>query len=343
MVHTPRICIDGRAATDLHADGLLAAELVDQMVASHGVPGASSVWIERRRLVTLAHPLTLYAGQIKRYETKVHAHSLFSRFFWEKRFLKHAPVSAFLRFRRAGLISFPKDFPTVTFLLPGKKVRGMGGVSENRRVVVPSRQDAQQVEKGMASKNIRVMQTSVRRYVEFVDRVIPTAQGKIVIAVDKHFRNWKSHLEWIQRNYPNHPHTLLFLDRAIEGKEWRRLLEGTAFCIYLRDAAFDWPFLALESIYWTVPTIFADRNASLRELLPKSALQLSAFMAERPDWKKLHALTREAHTQLKLQGVFEPFGLARQCFSLLDQLPLGHGQFVEEEELSCDTPPPVIA
>ena len=44
---------------------------------------------------------------------------------------------------------------------------------------------------------------------------------------------------------------------------WLKLLQHTKVCVYLASKPFDWPTLALESIFWGIPTLFSDEHIAL--------------------------------------------------------------------------------
>src|SRR5687767_9401035 len=115
-VQTPRLCIDGRAAADFRFRGLIAQEVIDELVACLGEEPTSCDWLEKRRTVLLSHPGQSFSGQLKRYDTTVGIRSTPLHWLWERSFLKRSGVSAFHRFRPADRLHPFPDVPTLTTL-----------------------------------------------------------------------------------------------------------------------------------------------------------------------------------------------------------------------------------
>ena len=71
-MHTPRLCIDGRAAKEFAAAGIVAQEVIDQLVSSQGEQGELACdWVEKKRTVLLSHPDQIFSGQLRRFDTKM--------------------------------------------------------------------------------------------------------------------------------------------------------------------------------------------------------------------------------------------------------------------------------
>ena len=138
-LHTPRLCIDGRPAYQFGPRGLMAQEVIDQLVSGHGEGKASSEWIEKKRTVLLAHPSQAFNGQLKRFDTKKKISCSLLYWFWEKQFAKHANIIRFHRFRSVDNVNPALKIPTITTLLPSKgRLPFFVSRRTNQDYVVPS-------------------------------------------------------------------------------------------------------------------------------------------------------------------------------------------------------------
>lgn len=326
-VQTPRLCIDGRSAHQFGHRGLMAQEVIDQLVAGHGEGDASSEWIEKKRTVLLAHPSQAFSGQLKRFDTKTKISSSPLYWFWEKYFAKNANISRFHRFRSIDNLSPSLSIPTLTTLVPAKKgLPFFISRRPNQDFVVPSSQDAKllQTHYQIASDKIHTLRPGTRRYVQFVETLKHSGHGYILFVVTdaKSVRKVKALKKVIAKIYPNLPQKVMRLTDStkVAPAVWMKLLQNTKVCIYLSSQPFDWGTLALESIFWNVPTLFSDEHSALTELLSQSPLRLSQFLINQPDFEELSTLTQNAKSELEAKGTFLPLNMAEQYASLYREL-----------------------
>jgi hypothetical protein len=322
-LHTPRLCIDGRAAQDLGPRGLIAQEVIDQLVAGMGEGNASSEWIEKKRTVLLTHPKQVFTGQLKRYDTKIKVGRTPIYWVWEKNFAKTANISTFHRFRPIDKLNPSLPIPTITTILPA-----LGNLPffisrrANQQYIVPSTADAKLLEKKyqIAQDQITIFRPSIRRYVHFVEPLKRAAEGFILFLVmdKKELKNLKRLTQVLMTAYPNIPHKIIKLKDStnVTPLQWMKLLQNTKLCVYLGSQPFDWATLALESTYWNIPTLFSDANHALSELLPASPLKLSNFLVEQPKFSKMKELAAEAKSTLNEQGIFSSLAMAEQYSGL---------------------------
>lgn len=318
-MHTPRLCIDVRAAAEFAAAGMVAQEVVDQLVAAQGEPGASSEWLERARTVLVAHKGQLFSGQLKRFDTgrRIGRSPLY--WLWERSLVRGAKVSAFHRFRPIDRLAPHHACQTLTTVLPAaRKLPFFLSRRGNHRLVVPSEKDARLLRESyhFPEDRIHVVRPGVRRFIHFTPAPKRPVDGRILFVGGRGMkRSDQKRLEAaIRATMPETPSKRLRLARRadLSPQAWAEHLKEARLVVYLETAPFDWATLALESLYWGVPTLFADGNRALAELLPGSPLSLSRFLVDPPDAKTLKRQTDGARIKLKAAGAFDPYQLARQ-------------------------------
>lgn len=317
-MQTPRLCIDGRAAAEFQGQGLVAQELIDQLVAAQGET-AGSPWVERHRTVLLSHPDQVFAGQLKRYDTRKRIGSSFLYGAWEKNFVQTSQIAAFHRFRPADRLEPRLDCPTITTLLPA--VRGLPNGPANRgdreRFVVPSQRDKRFFCEVMAVPDdlVKVGRPSVRRFVHFETKPSASIGGTVLLLCDARREfDFRKLRQIVGSQYPHlQVHTITLDDSAaLSPKAWIKSLQFASLAFYLTERAFDWPFPALEALYFDVPVIFMDGHPALNELLPVSPLRLSKYLTDFTTFSQLRRSVVEARERLERSGSFEPLGLAAQ-------------------------------
>lgn len=324
-VHTPRLCIDGRIASENPGKGLIAQEVIEQLVAGRGEGAGSSAWIEKHRTVLLAHPAQVFSGQLKRFDTNTKTPVGPVSWFWEKNFLKSAEISAFHRFRPIDQLHPTPRCATVTTLLPPKgRLPFFLSRRTNQFYVVPSQADRRiltttyQVD----PEQLFVVAPSVRRYVHFVEKFTPLDEQYVLILVGD--RDGKRRLprlsQILSTRFAGIKQRVFSLsEREVsQPMAFLKLLQGAKLCLYLSANPFDWGTLALESMYWGIPTLFADKHNALNELLPHSTLRLSQFLVDMPDMLELKLKAQSARIQLDASGAFDPLGLAKHYTSVYD-------------------------
>ena len=126
----------------------------------------------------------------------------------------------------------------------------------------------------------------------------------------------------VSSRFPNAPRKILKLNKKANfvPNQWAKELESAAVVFYLTKSPFDWPTLALETMYWNIPTIFMEQHHSLSELLPNSPLGLSKFLIEQPDLAKIQQSTKETRLVLDEHGAFAPLALAHQYREIYNEL-----------------------
>ncbi|MEZ4749664.1 MAG: hypothetical protein R3B54_03260 [Bdellovibrionota bacterium] len=327
-MHTPRLCIDGRAAAEFETQGLVAQELIDQLVAAQGHPHAGSEWVEKRRTVLLSHPSQVFSGQLKRFDTKRRIGSSFFYSAWEKHFVESSSITAFHRFRPADRMEPFLECPTITTVLPAYRSLGatLPTAPESHRFVVPSQRDATLLneECRIPEEQIRVIRPSARRYVHFADESPTSYEGQILFLTDGGGELDLRKLQHVvSGQYPQLPlRTFKFSEaREFSAKQWMKTLQFTSLCFYLTERAFDWPFLALESLYFNVPVIFMDKHSALSELLPLSPLRLSQYLTDFTTSSQLREAVENARTHLSDQGVLQQHHQALNYTQLYAEIP----------------------
>lgn len=326
-MHTPRLCIDGRAAIEFDTQGFIAQELIDQLVSAQGDPSAASDWVEQKRAVLLTHPDQVFSGQLKRFDTRKRIGSSFFYWAWEKHFVENANISAFHRFRPADRLEPVLSCPTITTVLPPRRGLGASHIAPtpNHRFVVPSETDKATLQRcyGLSDEKIVVALPNARRYVHFAEQRSVGPDGPILLLVDGSKGFDLKKLEAILGSqYPHLPTRTLNLNesRKFSPKGWSEILQHTSLCFYLTEQAFDWPFLALEALYYDVPVIFMDNHPALSEMLPLSPLTLSRYLTHFLTSTKLKTVVSEARAKIQSVGGFDEHSLARQYRDIYSDL-----------------------
>jgi hypothetical protein len=337
ILHTPRLCIDGRPAKQFGHRGLMAQEVIDQLVSGFGEENASSEWIEKKRTVLLAHPSQVFSGQLKRFDTKRKISGSLLYWIWEKQFSQTSQISRFHRFRSVDNLNPSLKIPTLTTLLPAKgRLPFFISRRNSQQYVVPSHQDRKLLEKSyhLPEEQIHVFRPGTRRYVHFIESFKHSGYGNILFLVGdkKGAKNLKKLQKVFSEVYVNIPQKVIHLKDStnVSPTLWLKLLQNTKVLVYLSSQPFDWATLPLEAIYWNVPTLFQDSNSALNELLPQSPLRLSQFLVNQPEFNELKTLSRKAKDELERQGVFTPLNMAEQYTGLYRQMGAPTGPDIPE-------------
>lgn len=345
MVHTPRLCLDGRTAQDFPVQGLIAQEVIDQLVAARGETTVNNEWMDKQRVVLLSHPEQVFSGQLKRHDTKAKVGKFPWHGWWEKQFVRRAPISAFHRFRPADCVTSPHHVPTFTTLLPPKSSMPFFlSRKKNHTYFVPSRTDAQELERnyGIAREQVAILTPTVRRYVFYSESPKVLSEGSVLIVSGpgSSYTDFKRLTNVISSQFPRLPKKRIHLKRnaPVSAEAWTQTLQNVRVLFYVAAPHFDWATLALESLFWKIPTIFLEENRTLKELLPKSALTLSKFLVEQPSLATLDKETEKARQDLFLKGSFDAFGLAKQYTEAFQQIEVPE-EFRAVEAQSTEKPP----
>lgn len=318
-VHTPRLCIDGRIASEAPGRGLIAQEVIDQLVAGQGEGEASTQWIEKHRTVLLSHPHQVFSGQLRRHDTTKNIPWEPLSYFWEKRFLSSAEISAFHRFRPIDRLKPTPRCATITTVLPAiTSMPFFLSRRSNQFYVVPSQADRRILTKNyqVDAANIFVHAPTIRRALTQVEK--PDRGDEDYLLVILGDKDGKERFKKIRHILKDRFSSLKFKVLSLGDREtlqvstWVKILANTKLCIYLQSQEFDWATLALESLYFGVPTLMTDTHAALNELLPHSHLRLSQFLLDLPEVTELRLKSQTARVQLDAAGAFDPLGLAKR-------------------------------
>lgn len=329
MPQTPRLCIDSRTAQEMPQTGFLAQELIDQLVAANGEEEASD-WIQKNRTVLLSHPGQVFSGQLRKYETARKVGTSPFYWLWEKEFVKTAALSSFHRFRSIDQINAACAITTLTTVLPPKKKLPFFITRRpNQFFCVPSLKDknilSSQYE--ISEDRVFIAKPSVRRFMHFSSS-LPAEENKkslVLFIIDgKTDRSKISKLSRVVKaRFPKwETKTLSLKNKELFGPQsWKELLAKTQVCFYLCEKPFDWGTLALESLFFNIPTVFSEENSCLSEMLSPVGLTLRQFLIAQPDEEALKKNTEVVNSHLSECGVFEPLAMAhqyrdiyRQCF-----------------------------
>lgn len=324
MPHTPRLCIDGRAAAEFPARGLLAHELIDQLVSAQGEARGPSDWVEKQRTVLVSHPRQVFAGQLRRFDTRRRIGRSPFYWLWEARFARAAAISAFHRFRPADRMRPNLDLQTINTVLPasGRLPRRIPfGV--NHRFVVPSRKDAELLHTRfrVPAAQVAAFKPGVRRYVHFTQGPVAGPEKGLLLFLSGSRATAK--LERVlSARFPNLTPKSLSLDGGgdFSPGQWVKWLSRSSLVFYLDESPFDWGTLFLESVYWRVPTLFAEGHSALGELVGGSKLRLSSFLVDSTPLEALRQETEKARAELAALGVFDPLSLAQQYAEIYERL-----------------------
>jgi hypothetical protein len=328
-MHTPRLCIDGRATSQFAARGLIAQETIDELVSAQGEQGIGSEWIERQRTVLLSHPWQAFSGQLRRFDTRRRIGRSPFYGWWEKRFARRAHLSAFHRFRPADRLGPRLRLPTITTIFPATgKLPFYVSRQPEQWYVVPSTRDARLLKEkySIPTEMVSVVRPGVRRYIHFSPAPSGVREGGILFLVGNSHADGarlNETVDLVARRFPELPRVELAFSRKqdVSPMRWMKLLQNTRLFFYLTEKPFDWPTLALEALFWNIPTVFPDGHAALSELLPDSPLKLSRYLVDLPGMDRLQLLADEARAKLVGQGVFEPLSVARQYAQIYSRLP----------------------
>jgi len=132
----------------------------------------------------------------------------------------------------------------------------------------------------------------------------------------------KKLLQVISTRFPHYQTKIITLKAGehFDASDWIKILENTKLCFYLTELPFDWPFLALESIYFKVPLLYFDSHPVLSEWLPNSPLRLSQFLINQPSISDLTQAVQEQSLELADSQLFAPLGLAKQYHTVYQTL-----------------------
>ncbi len=324
-MHTPRLCIDGRCDRRKHSS-LVAEEIVNQLVASHGDAEAGNEWVDKGRTVLLAHPDQVFEGQWRRYNTKMHVGISPIYWAWERNFVQEASLTVFQKFRSSDRLGLGLPCTSLTTVLsPGSIPKAFQWASTRQVFVVPSHQDRTELsnDKKIPVDQIHVIHPTIRRYCHFAETPDLKSEGQILVIHDGRSRYRQALTSILNDRFPSRPIRVISAKNRAEFEPpvWLDTLRQTLFAFYLVETPFDWATAALETIYWGIPTFFQNEHGPLNELLPSSPLRLSQFLIDQPDISTLKGIATSAYQTLEECGVFEPLAYARQFKGIYESLP----------------------
>jgi hypothetical protein len=311
--------------------GILNQELIDQLVAANGEQEASD-WIQKQRTVLLSHPGQVFSGQLRRYETKRTIGTSPLYWLWEKEFVKTAGISFFHRFRAVDQMNVACAITTLTTVLPPKrKLPFFLTRRPNHYFCVPSEFDSKLLQNQfhISSERIYVAKPTIRRFLHF-QQLAPMEKPVALFLVEdkKNQEQLTKLLRIVKMRYPNWESKIV----AVKNKEpvgpklWAELLSNAQICFYLCSKPFDWGTLALESLFFKIPTVFGEENHALTEILPQSSLTLNKFLLGNPSREELNKETEAAWCALKSMSLFDPLCLASQYKEFYQQIVPGLNQ-----------------
>lgn len=320
MPQTPRLCIDSRTAQEMPQTGFLAQELIDQLVAANGEEEASE-WIEKNRTVLLSHPGQVFSGQLRKYETSRKVGTSPFYWLWEKEFVKTAALSSFHRFRAIDQINAACAITTLTTVLPPKKKLPFFITRRpNQFFCVPSLKDknilTSQYE--ISESRVFIAKPTIRRFLHFRDFEEREAGKNSLALFIIDGQTDKSKVEKLRRvvktRFPKWENKTLSLKNKelFAPQPWKELLDKTSLCFYLCEKSFDWGSLALESLFFKIPTIYSEENSCLSEILSPVGINLTQFLIEQPELEALKKNADALNSHLTDCGVFEPLAMAHQ-------------------------------
>ncbi len=173
-------------------------------------------------------------------------------------------------------------------------------------------------------ERLHVVRPVARRYIHFSEPPNRSESGWILclLGANKTSLDVKKLLRVLSYRFPKlRPHIIRMHEGvSFSPKNWIKLLQQTRVCLYLTEDICDWPVLALEALYFRIPTLFLDDNSAMSELLPGSSLRLSRFLVEQAGIADLMHWVDEACAALTRQGAVDPLGLVKQYQSIYTQL-----------------------
>lgn len=324
-VHTPRLCIDGRSASELASLDFVCSELISQLVAGVGESQGSSSWFEKSRAVILAHDEQVFAGSLRRYDTKAKVGKGIFRTAWEKNFVKKANISAYHRFRSIERLTQLEGIPTVTTLLPSNPLELLPLNKSKDQFVVPCEKDRYLLEKffGVSADKIHVVTPTVRRFFQF-DHPIPfkTRHRCVVIGTHKEMRRQEKTIAELLIQFPQLEYSAVHLSNhaPLEASTWHSFLSEASVVVYLESRAFDGATLALEALFVGVPTLFSERHNALTELVDIPEFQIEKYLETPLTIAALKQKVPKLRERLFEKGIFEPFSLAEQYSKIYERL-----------------------
>jgi len=307
----------------------MTQELIDQLVAANGEEGASE-WIQKQRTVLLSHPGQVFSGQLRRYETKRKIGTSPLYWLWEKEFVKTAGISFFHRFRAIDQMNAACAIMTLTTVLPPrKKLPFFITRRPNQYFCVPSEKDLVflQEKYQIAKDRIFTAKPAIRRFLHFQE--LPKVEKPIALFLVGEKENPSQLARLLKVVKSRFPHlenkVIVMKNKDILGpKVWLNLLANTELCFYLTTKPFDWGTLALETLFYKIPTVFNEENGCLRESLPSTSLTLNRFLIEQPEKEVLVRETEKAHERLQALGAFQPLALATQYREIYEKIEPGN-------------------
>lgn len=319
----PFFCIDGRAAEDYSVSAALAHETIEELFETGSEELARHV---AKTPVVISHPDQIFLADAKRINTSHRSSGSPLGWLWEKQFVRKAGVETLHRFRPADKLTPHHSCTLITTLLPpARRMPFFISRRNGHQYVVPSQQDQMLLETvyHIPNEQITVIRPGIRGYVHTAAMPKRPAGGLLfVLGSFKEVPDLKKRIALASKLFPQMPVRVLRLKskKPFVPGTWLKTLRNTAVCFYLSSSPFDWGTLALETMYWDIPTVFLETNGALSELLPNSPLSMARFLISQPDLPTLQKETKLARQTLLEKRLFEKGGHASQYLQIYARL-----------------------
>ncbi len=316
-------CIDGRAADDFSVGAMLAQETIEEIFESGNEEFRKHV--DQTPLV-LSHPDQVFLADTTRINTRHRSGGSPLAWLWEREFVRKARVEALHRFRPVDRLTPHHRCTSITTLLPAtRKLPFFISRRNGHQYVVPSHQDQLLLETvyHIPVEQISVIRPGVRGYIHTAAAPKATNGGLLFLLGNlREIPDLKRRVALASAMFPQMPKKVLRLNsrKPFAPATWLKILRNTGLCFYLTSSPFDWATLALEMLFWEIPTVFLETHGVFSELLPSSSLGMSRFLIEQPDLPALQKEVKAIKQILTEKRIYERGSLASQYLSIYARL-----------------------
>jgi hypothetical protein len=316
-------CIDGRAADDFSVGSLLAQETIEEIFESGN--DAFRKVVEQTPLV-LSHPDQVFLADTTRVNTRHRSGRSPLAWLWEKEFVRKSRVEAFHRFRPVDRLTPHHHCTSITTLLPAtRKLPFFLSRRNGHQYAVPSHQDQLLLESvyHIPADQITVVRPGPRGYIHTAAAPKATNGGLLFLLGNlRELPDLKKRVALASQIFPQMPKKVVRLNsrKPFLPATWLRILRNTGLVFYLTSSPFDWATLALETIFWEIPTIFLETHGVFSDLLPSSPLGMSRFLIEQPDLAALQKEVKRVKALLTEKRIYERGAHASQYLSIYARL-----------------------
>jgi len=300
---TSWFCIDLRAAEDFPTSGFISEALVEQLGEAPGYELPVAVLM--RESQTAPEPARKIYADFRTGNSLIYSA-------WEKELFKNASVGGLHRFRPLNRLGAEFAFPTLTTVLPRKGRDPWFRSRRHEHFTVSSHADARHLGEilKIAPEQISVVVPTVRQSLITGNEPVRCVPRTLLLLTGDFPEKFslKRFGKILAQRYPNLPQKVLSLDEAsaFTSVRWKKQLENVHTCFYLTTRPFDWPVVALESLYWKIPTVFMDGHRALNEMAGFSDLRLSRYLVEKSSDEGMRQATEATHQRLAEKGAFDP-------------------------------------